>query len=131
VQARYMFVDARYSGGTFDGHMVPYAPEHTLVVNASVDHPSGVSGHVAYGFVSEQYADGANTVMPTADGRNGQLGAYHTLDLVAGYAPRGSGFGFQLAAKNLLDIPYVATRFPDGIQPAGFRQVMLLIRYEQ
>ena len=38
--------------------------------------------------------------------------------------------GGYVAVKNLMDVPYISTRLPDGIFPAGFRQIMIGVRWD-
>jgi Fe(3+) dicitrate transport protein len=128
--ARYMFVDARYVGGPFDGNVVPYAPAHTIVASATFEHPIGISATASWMLVSDQFADATNTRAPTPDGRLGVLPTYNALDLTASYTHRETGLGLALMAKNVLNDRYIASRYPDGILPSGFTQLFLAVRWD-
>jgi Fe(3+) dicitrate transport protein len=125
-----MFVDARFVGGMFDGHVVPYAPAHTLVASAMFEHPFGIAASVSWLLVSDQFVDAANTAAPSPDGRLGVIPTYNALDVTASYTHRDSGLGIAVMAKNIIDQPYVASRSPDGIIASGFRQLFVAIRWD-
>ena len=39
-------------------------------------------------------------------------------------------FFFKVTVKGLLDDPYISARRPEGIQPAGFREIIFGIRWQ-
>jgi len=129
--ARHTYVRAMFRGGAFDGNTLPYAPEHTALVGADVRHQSGPFAGGSWTYVAEQYADEANTGEPDTTGRVGELPDYHVLDLRAGYHHAVFGLTADVTVKSALDQVYIASRLPDGIHTAGFRQVTLGLRWEQ
>jgi outer membrane receptor protein involved in Fe transport len=94
-----------------------------------IEHRSGFGGQVAYTFISDQYADQANTVDWDETGRAGILPAHHIVDANAHYNHKKSGLSVRLAAKNLTNTLYIAARRPEGIFPGGYRQIMLGLRW--
>ena len=81
------------------------------------------------GHLGPQFADDENTSPVDATGRVGGLPAYQILDMVLRYTHAPTGLGASLAVKNALDEIYVVSRRPDGIFPAGFRQIIGSVRW--
>jgi Fe(3+) dicitrate transport protein len=115
--------NAAFVGGLFDANRLPYAPEHMLSAQLRVTHRVGLSAQLGLTWVSSQFADRENTVFPSADGLVGEIPAYLTLDARVAYTLRRAGTTFYVSGRNLTDQVYIASRAPQGIQPAGFRQV--------
>lgn len=121
---RYSYVDARYTGGVFAGNVLPYAPRHLGSAGVTLSRGRAVELLLVATHVGAHYADGANTVAASVDGTNGRIDAWTTVDATASAAIRVAGgreLRLQVAAKNLTDEVYVASRAPAGIQPQGFR----------
>ncbi len=114
---------AAFVGGLFDGNRLPYAPEHTLYAQLRFVHRMGLSAQVSVSYVASQFADQQNTVAQSVDGLVGRLPGYVTVDARVGYAVRSTGVTVYVSGRNLTDQIYIANRAPQGIQPAGFRQV--------
>ncbi|MEI8254302.1 MAG: TonB-dependent receptor [Deltaproteobacteria bacterium] len=131
VNAQYQFVDARFVSGPDAGHMLPYAAPHTAIATVGIEHPVGFGAQVSWRLVSDRFADIANTTLPSVDGRTGILPMYNTLDVSARYTHPDTGIGITLGAKNLLDMQYIGSRAFDGIQPAGFRQLYVTLRWDR
>ncbi len=129
LAASYTALSAKFVGGPSNGNTLPYAPEHTLSAVVDVEHPLGFGAQVAWTFVGPQLADDENTKQEDATGRVGELPAYQILDLVLRYRHAATGLGATLAVKNALDEIYVVSRRPDGIFPAGFRQILGSVRW--
>ncbi len=129
VQASYTGLSAKFVGGPSNGNALPYAPEHTGGAVLDVEHPLGFGAQVAWVFVGPQFADDENTSPVDATGRVGGLPAYQILDMVLRYTHAPTGLGASLAVKNALDEIYVVSRRPDGIFPAGFRQIIGSVRW--
>ncbi len=127
---RYTLMRAEFSGGNRDGNDLPYAPHHLVSATLDVGHASGVAAEVAYGFVGGQFSDDLDTVSADPTGRIGRIPAYHTLDLGARYRHARSGLTLLVAAKNVLDRPFIIARRPEGIAAAGFRQVTVALRWD-
>jgi Fe(3+) dicitrate transport protein len=124
LSARYTHVRATFAGGRFDGNALPYAPTHVASAVLDLDLRNGAGAQAAWNRVSSQFADEANTEEPDASGRVGRIPAYDVVDLGLRYRYRPAGLTASLLVKNALDSVYIASRRPDGIFTAGFRQVM-------
>ena len=128
--ARYTFVNAIFAEGPFVDKYLPYSPVHTVAATLDVEHPTGVGAQLAWTMVGSQFADELNTVPVDVTGRIGEIKAHHLLDATARYRHARTGLTGFVSAKNLLNQIYVGSRRPDGIFPAGFRQVNVGLRWE-
>ena len=128
--ARYTFVRAVFSEGPFAEKYLPYSPPHTVAATIDVEHPSGPGAQLAWTMVGAQFADELNTVPVDVTGRIGEIKPRHLLDATARYKHARTGLTGFVSAKNLLNQIYVGSRRPDGIFPAGFRQVNVGLRWE-
>ncbi len=116
---------ADFVGGLFGGNRLPYAPEHMLFAQLRFVHRAGFSAQVSATYVASQFADKENTVAQSVDGVVGRLDGYLTIDARVGYTIRVPNLTVYVAGRNLTDQIYVANRAPQGIQPAGWRQVFV------
>jgi Fe(3+) dicitrate transport protein len=66
--------------------------------------------------VSDQFTDPANSIIPTANGRNGQIPSYFLMDATARYTVAKWNTTFSLSCKNLTDERYMVSRRPQGIR---------------
>jgi len=130
VGARYTYAHATFEDGPYKGNLLPYAPLHNFNANVDVEDPSGVGGQVAWLFVSNQYTDGANTALPDVTGSVGLMPAYNVLDLTAHYRHKPTGLTVRLTVKNALDDVYIVARRPNGIFTAGFRLILVGLRWD-
>ncbi|MCK6526520.1 TonB-dependent receptor [Myxococcota bacterium] len=128
---QYTFSHATFRGGEHDGNLLPYAPLHTASARLDVEAPFGLGGGVAWTHVGAQFADAENTLEPDASGRIGALAPYDVLDASVRYTIKRIGLTAAVTAKGLLDQVYVASRLPDGIFPAGYRQVNVALTWER
>lgn len=128
--ARYTFAHAIFVEGAFAGKYLPYAPLHTVSATLDVDHPAGPGAQVVWTRVGAQFADELNTAPVDVTGRIGQIPAHDVIDVTARYKHARTGLTGFVAVKNLLDQIYVGSRRPDGIFPAGFRQINVGLRWE-
>lgn len=124
LSLRYTLARATFAAGPFAGHVLPYAPLHTASATLDVEHPIGVGAELSWSFVSEQFADPANTVAADVSGRAGRLAPYHLLDAGLRYREPRTRLTLRVTAKNLLDAAYIASRRPDGIFVGAPRLVM-------
>jgi Fe(3+) dicitrate transport protein len=127
---RYTYVRAFFVHGAARGNLLPYAPEHTVSTTVDVEHDVGFGGEVSYTFVGRQFTDPANTLAEDVTGRIGVIPSRHIVDLGARFRHRASGVTIKLLVKNALDDVYIISRRPEGIFAAGFRQVLLGIRWD-
>jgi Fe(3+) dicitrate transport protein len=114
---------AAFVGGISDGLRLPYAPEHLLYAQLRFAHRIGLSAQVGLSYVGRQFADPDNTLTPSPDGLIGELPGYALLDARIGYTISRAGLTLYLAGKNLTNQVYIASRAPQGIQPAGYLQL--------
>ena len=132
--ASYTALSATFLGGEadaqkppakrLDGKTLPYAPQHSASAVIDVEHPIGLGAQASWTFVGPQFSDELNTKEIDVTGRTGAIPAYQVLDFNLRYRHEGTGLGATLAVKNALDEIYVVSRRPDGIFPAGFRQIV-------
>ncbi len=116
-------------GGLWGGNRVPYAPQHMLSAQLRFAHTSGILAQVNTNVVSAQFTDKDNTVAGSRNGLIGEVPLYVTLDARLAYSWRATGLTFAVAGRNLTDQVYIASRAPQGIQPAGYRQVFAEIEW--
>jgi Fe(3+) dicitrate transport protein len=90
----------------------------------------GAGGQIAATFTGDQFADEQNTVGESASGAIGRIDARVVIDVAARYRHAPTGLTASVSVKNLLDQPYVSTRRPDGIFPAGFRQLTFGLQWD-
>lgn len=124
LQVAYTFVPiASPTAGGYTGYRLPYAAEHVLSAQLTLAHRAGLSVSSTLSWVSAQMTDLANTVAPVPSGFIGEIPGYLTLDARVAYSVARAGLTFSVVGKNLTNQVYVASRFPEGIQPAGFLQI--------
>lgn len=126
---RYGLADARFIGGARDGRVLPYAPTHTgsAVLDLVVDR---FGAELAASVVGPATADDAATEEVDVTGRTGRIPAHAALDASARYDVPDTGLRLSVAAKNVLDQPFVSARRPEGIAVGGVRQVLLTAAWD-
>jgi Fe(3+) dicitrate transport protein len=129
LAGHYTFVRSRFVGGSFDGNVVPYSPQHTAQLTLDLAHRWGMSAQVAFSYVGPQFTDEKNTIEPGPTGLDGRIDGYTTLDLNTRYRNRRTGLSIALAVKNVVDRVYISDRLPNGIFTAGFRQVFATLAW--
>ncbi|MGM0945713.1 MAG: TonB-dependent receptor domain-containing protein [Bacteroidota bacterium] len=116
------YVDAYFSEDRFkgdiniNGNKTPYAPEWIINSTLSVKNEKGWSGKLTYNYVGDQFCDETNQILPSVNGRIGQIPSYFTFDAVLGYELMEKNLSFNVAVKNLTDQRYISTRRPQGIR---------------
>jgi Fe(3+) dicitrate transport protein len=110
-------------GGFYSGNRVPYAPEHMFSAQLRFAHRSGILFQANANVVSAQFTDKDNTLAASRSGLIGEIPTYVTVDTRVAYTWRSTGITFAVSGRNLTDQVYVASRAPQGLQPAGYRQV--------
>ena len=96
-----------------DGNRIPYTPKLTSNLGLSYE-KNGFNTLVSLNYVSNQYADSANTVAQNAIGTLGEVPAFATVNWSANYAINKDWKVFGVV-NNLFDKRYVSSRSPDGI----------------
>ena len=96
-----------------DGNRIPYTPKLTSNLGVSYE-KNGFNTLVSLNYVSNQYADSANTVVENAIGTLGEMPAFATVNWSANYAINKDWKVFGVI-NNLFDKRYISSRSPDGI----------------
>ena len=96
-----------------DGNRIPYTPKLTSNLGLSYE-KNGFYTLVSLNYVSNQYADSANTVAQNAIGTLGEVPSFTTVNWSANYAINKDWKVFGVV-NNLFDKRYIASRSPDGI----------------
>jgi len=129
------WIDSRFSANRFipvganklnvKNNLLPYAP--SLMVNNSIEFESskGAGIRLSGNYVGKQFADELNTVVASADGRNGLLTSRYITDLSAFARLSKKQILFSLAIKNLTNERYIVSRRPQGIRVGIDRQIVL------
>lgn len=111
---RFAFV----SGDTLNlmNNTLPYAP--SIMANAAIFMQTrfGLQVRLNLNYVGQQFADDANTIVATADGRKGLIPGYVLLDANIAYKVPVIRTTIRLSAKNLTNNEYIASRRPTGIK---------------
>lgn len=115
--------------GLFYGNRVPYAPEHMLSAQLRFQHSSGILIQANTNVVSAQFTDKDNTLSASRNGLIGAIPLYVTVDARVAYTWRRTGLMFAVSGRNLTDQVYIASRAPQGVQAAGYRQVFAEIEW--
>ncbi len=121
-------VDSRFTAGTFNGRTVPYTPPFTASGTWLLTHRAGLSAQASTTLVAPQFTDNANSPGSSVDGLTGALDGYMLWDgrVAWSFGPLTP----YVTVKNALNRRYIASRFPQGINPSGFRQVLAGVRLD-
>lgn len=114
-----VFSEDRFVGSSatnIKGNYTPYAPNYLSNAAVTYEHKSGFGLRIQSTFVGAQFADIANSVSPSANGRNGKIDAYQVFDATAMYHLKQINTTIMLSAKNLTDERAIITRRPQGIR---------------
>lgn len=109
------------------GNRQPYAPNRTLTL-ATGWAGGPVRAEVEAQYVGAQFADFANTQVPSTDGQHGVIAAYTVINVAVNYQLDKSLRVF-LAGKNLADRSYIVDR-TRGIQVGQPRLLQAGLRYD-
>ncbi|TVQ14249.1 MAG: TonB-dependent receptor [Bacteroidetes bacterium] len=130
-----------------NGNHTPYAPELTMAAAFILENAAGWGVRLSANYTGSQYTDALNTndvyqwiqinqadnsynyVQATANGRIGKLDPYMIANLSAWYKHSGTGLGFNVSVKNLLNERYIVTRRPQGIRVGMPRFVSAGVSY--
>ncbi|MEQ1500933.1 MAG: TonB-dependent receptor [Myxococcota bacterium] len=126
LSVSYTYVHAEFRdgwGAALLGQTLPYAPPHELQVGVGLERGEWLATRVTGTYVSSQYADAVETVEPSIDGTIGLLPARFVADATVSVREPHTGLRVVVAAKNLTDEIYIASRTPRGIQPGLRRHV--------
>jgi Fe(3+) dicitrate transport protein len=96
-----------------DGNRIPYTPKLTSNFGVSYE-KNGFNTLVSLNYVSNQYADSANTVVQNTIGTLGEVPSFTTVNWSANYAINKDWKVFGVI-NNVFDKRYISSRSPDGI----------------
>ncbi|TFH86906.1 TonB-dependent receptor [Billgrantia azerbaijanica] len=103
LEGSWTWLDTEQRSGEFAGNEVPNAPNHLLNLLARWEQGNWF-GSLGGRYVSESFADAANTVEESDNGSTGELPDYWLLDASLGYRlPFASQASLTLGAHNLTD----------------------------
>ncbi len=117
IGGNFTYTDARFTGkDNVVDNILPYSPK--LMFNAYVgyEHNTGIAIRLLSNYMGSQFNDRENTVTPTADGTIGKIDARHILDTNISYTFPGKKISVNVAAKNLTNERFIASRNPQGIR---------------
>ncbi|MCH7887358.1 MAG: TonB-dependent receptor [Candidatus Marinimicrobia bacterium] len=121
--------DRFINGVNVKGFRLPYAPEDILSLRLRYVHQNGLNIGLNGSYVSEQFADNANTSEGSANGRIGLIPSYRIWDFSGQYQLRGLPLRVSFSVKNIFNRKYIASRRPEGIKPGLFRQMIIGFDY--
>jgi Fe(3+) dicitrate transport protein len=134
LTSRYTYARATFVGGQYAGNILPYAPLYSVTTSLDVEQPTGttggVVGMVAWTHTGQQFTDEANTRFEDTTGQYGIIPEFNVVDANVGYHHKPTGLTLRLMAKGLLNQIYIAERRPQGIHAAGFREIILGLRWD-
>jgi Fe(3+) dicitrate transport protein len=110
------FIKEGTSNVNINGNRTPYAPKYTVTSALSALTAFGLGAQATATFTGMQYTDMLNTVLPSADGRIGQLPAYQLFDATVFYTIPKTKVTFNMALKNITNERYISSRRPQGIR---------------
>ncbi len=125
--AFYQTVGGTIVAGSAVGNRQPYASKHLLTAAAGYTR-GGFDALLEAVYVSDQFADFANTVTATADGQRGKLEAYTIWNATLNYYLKPAHTTFFIAVKNLADKTYIVDR-TRGIQIGSPRLLQIGSKY--
>ncbi|MBK8699002.1 MAG: TonB-dependent receptor [Saprospiraceae bacterium] len=117
--------DRTKEGVRLAGNKTPYAPEWLVNSAITLELFNGFGARITGNYTGQQFADELNTIQASADGRNGLIPSFYTVDANAFYKIKNIGTTIQLSVKNLTDERYIASRRPQGIRVGLARFVSL------
>mgnify|MGYP003859015333 FL=1 len=106
------------NGSTFNvkGYQLPYSPR--VMINSAITYSPdrGIGFKLATNYISSQFSDELNSILPGANGRSGKIGSRVITDFNLFYQVPKRKLSVYIAAKNIGDVRYISTRRPEGIR---------------
>jgi Fe(3+) dicitrate transport protein len=98
------------------GYQVPYSPR--VMINSAISYSpeKGIGFKLATNYISSQFSDELNSVLPSANGRSGKIGSRVITDFNLFYELPKRKVSAYIAAKNIGNVRYISTRRPEGIR---------------
>ena len=117
------FVKEGTNSININGNRTPYAPTYNVTSSLSAMTTIGLGVQATATITGMQYTDMLNTVLPSADGRIGQMPAYQLYDATIFYTIPKTKVTFNVAVKNITNERYISSRRPQGIRVGNPRFV--------
>lgn len=136
LDTNYTYVDAQNTtpNGPFNGNTLPYAPHNLALVGVRYNGQAGATEGLTFGmegiYTSSQFADQANTVVPSNDGLVGEIPSYWVVNAYGRYQVPKTRLEVNLIVNNMLNNTYVVSRAPEGIFPGPGLQVLGGLKYD-
>jgi Fe(3+) dicitrate transport protein len=110
------FVPANGSSINVRGYQVPYSPR--VMINSAISYSpdKGIGFKLATNYISSQFSDELNSIIPNANGRSGKIGSRVITDFNLFYQVPKRKISAYIAAKNIGNVRYISTRRPEGIR---------------
>ncbi|MCF8318990.1 MAG: TonB-dependent receptor [Sphingobacteriaceae bacterium] len=110
------FVPANGSSINVKGYQVPYSPR--VMINSAISYSpeKGIGFKLATNYISSQFSDELNSIIPNANGRIGKIGSRVITDFNLFYQVPKRKISAYIAAKNIGNVRYISTRRPEGIR---------------
>jgi len=114
-------------GSNIIGNRLPYAPRNIVNLAVGFNKSGPWSAQIGVSHVSDQFVDDINSTRESLNGEEGTVPSYTLWNASVNYKPAGSALSYFLAAENLFDEEYLASRV-DGKQLGRGQQVVVGIR---
>jgi Fe(3+) dicitrate transport protein len=114
--------------GSAAGNRQPYAPKHMLTAAAGYT-AGGFNAQLEAVHISEQFADFANTLTPTADGQRGTIKPYTIWNAALNYNLEPLSTTLFFTVKNIANKTYIVDR-TRGIQVGSPRLVQFGLQWK-
>jgi Fe(3+) dicitrate transport protein len=88
------------------------------MINSAISYSpdKGIGFKLATNYISSQFSDELNSVLPSANGRSGKIGSRVITDFNLFYQVPKRKISAYIAAKNIGNVRYISTRRPEGIR---------------
>lgn len=110
------------------GNRLPYAPKQLMNTTVGYSHPKGLDTMLEAVYVSRQFSDDLNTVMPTANGQRGLIPSYTVWNSTVNYHVESLRSTFFVTVKNVFDRTYIVDR-SRGILPGPPRMLQTGLKF--
>jgi Fe(3+) dicitrate transport protein len=111
------FSEDRFKGDiNINGNRTPYAPEWFFNTAMTFESNMGLGARVTANYVGNQFTDEINSVVPSVDGRTGEIPSYFLMDANVFYNVNKWNSRLNLSVKNIFNERYIANRRPQGIR---------------
>ncbi len=117
IGGNFTYTNAKFTGkDNVVDNQLPYAPKVIANVFVGFEHSSGFGIRFYSNYVGDQFNDRNNTEVPTPDGLIGKIPSRNIIDGSIFYTLPNQKLTFTVAARNLTDERYIASRNPQGVR---------------